>query len=112
VLSNSGYKALSAAKTGTKTKSTGDERNRSSRIFTPGIRETMTDAGKERELGRDSRHPNFILVVLLSAVALILIFIGSYILIAGKGKKIIPPKQRDTHPTSCLTLPDASRQYV
>jgi hypothetical protein len=72
----------------------------------------MADTGNERELGKDSRHPHFIWVVLLSAAALILIFIGSYIVIAGKGRRLIPPKQRDTHSTSCLTQPEASEQYA
>lgn len=72
----------------------------------------MADTGNERELGKDSRHPNFIWVVLLSVAALILIFVGSYLVIAGKGRKLIPPKERDTDPTSCLTQPDASKQYA
>jgi hypothetical protein len=69
------------------------------------IRAGMADVGNEREIGKDSRHPHFIWVVLLSAAALILIFIGALVLVGSKGKKWLAPPNPDRHPTSWLTQP-------
>lgn len=50
------------------------------------------------------RGPNFLLIVILSGVAVILIFIAAYIVLIGTGKKIIPGRH-NPHPTSSIALP-------
>jgi len=50
------------------------------------------------------RGPNFLLIVILSGVAVIVIFIAAYIVLSGTGKKLIPGRHHP-HPTSSITLP-------
>jgi hypothetical protein len=53
------------------------------------------------------KHPNFLLVVILSGVTLIALIVVSYILIADKGRKLLPGLHHDPQPTSYV-LPAAS----
>ena len=55
----------------------------------------------------DPKHPNFLLVVILSGVTLIALVVVLYFLIADKGRKLLPGLHHDTQPTSYV-LPPAS----
>jgi hypothetical protein len=48
------------------------------------------------------KNPNFLLVVVLSAVALIGLFIVIWILVGDKGKKLLPGLHHDPQPTSSI----------
>ena len=65
----------------------------------------MTQPTANRELGKDSKNPNFLLVVMMSAAALIFIFICAYFLVGAKGKKLLPRLHPDPQPTSYLMQP-------
>jgi hypothetical protein len=54
---------------------------------------------------KQGKEPSFALVVLLSAAALILIFLGAYFLVGDKGKSLLPRKHSDPQPTSFLNIP-------
>lgn len=59
------------------------------------------------------KGPNFLLVVILSGVALLLIFIGAYLLLSGKGAKFLPRShRRDAEPTSYLVRPAANPSFA
>ena len=62
----------------------------------------MTQPNSTADYRKYPKGPNFNLIVFLSAVALIVIFIGAYIVLRGEGKKLIP-KVPDKHPTSQVT---------
>ena len=53
----------------------------------------------------DPKHPNFLLVVILSGVTLIALLVVFYFLIAGKGKKLLPGLHHDPQPTSYVLPP-------
>ena len=53
------------------------------------------------------KHPNFLLVVILSGVTLIALLVVFYFLIADKGRKLLPGLHHDPQPTSYV-LPPAS----
>ena len=55
----------------------------------------------------DPKHPNFLLVVILTGVTLIALVVVIYMLIAHNGKKVLPGLHRDPQPTS-YGLPPAS----
>ena len=55
----------------------------------------------------DPKHPNFLLVVILSGVTLIALLVVFYFLIADKGRKLLPGLHHDPQPTSYV-LPPAS----
>jgi hypothetical protein len=55
----------------------------------------------------DPKHPNFLLVVILSGVTLMALLVVFYFLIAGKGKKLLPGLHYDPQPTSYV-LPSVS----
>lgn len=48
------------------------------------------------------------MVVMMSAAALILIFLCAYFLIGGRGRKLLAPLHHDAHPTSYLAQPATS----
>lgn len=56
----------------------------------------------------DTKKPNFLLIVILSGVAIILFFICAVFLVGEKGKKLLPSLHHDSHPTSSIE-PAASR---
>jgi len=55
----------------------------------------------------DRKHPNFLLVVILSGVTLLLLLLVAYVLLSDKGKKLLPGLHHDPQPTSYF-LPPAS----
>ena len=55
----------------------------------------------------DPKHPNFLLVVILSGVTLIALLVVFYFLVAGKGKNLLPGLHHDPQPTSYV-LPSVS----
>ena len=55
----------------------------------------------------DRKHPNFLLVVILSGVTLLLLFLVAYFLLGDKGRKLLPGLHHDPQPTSYF-LPSAS----
>jgi hypothetical protein len=65
----------------------------------------MTQPTARRELSKDSKNPNFLLIVLMSAAALILIFLCAYFLVGDKGRKLLPGLHHDPQPTSYLGQP-------
>lgn len=48
------------------------------------------------------KNPNFLLVVVLSGVALIGLFIVAWLLVGDKGKKLLPGLHHDPQPTSFI----------
>ena len=66
---------------------------------------SMSQQTDRHESGEETERPSFFRVVLLSAAALILIFLLAYFLVGDRGKKIVPPIERDSHPTSSLRMP-------
>ena len=48
----------------------------------------------------DRKHPNFLLVVILSGVTLLLLFLVAYFLVSDKGRKLLPGLHHDPQPTS------------
>jgi len=61
------------------------------------------------------KNPNFLLIVVLSGVALIGLFIAAWLLVGDKGRKLLPSLHHDPQPTSSirrLDLPDGSRPVV
>ena len=72
----------------------------------------MAQPTNEREIGKNSRNPNFLTVVIISAAALILIFIGAYFLVGDNGRNLVPPRHQDPQPTSQLSYPRSSTQYT
>ena len=57
-----------------------------------------------------AKNPNFLLIVILSAVALIGLFIVAYLVVGDKGKRMLPGLHRDPQPTS-YALPSTDRKY-
>jgi len=57
------------------------------------------------DLGKHSKNPNFLLIVMLAAAALILIFVCAYFLVGDKGQKLLPGLHHDPQPTSCFLSP-------
>ena len=55
----------------------------------------------------ERKHPNFLLVVILSGVTLLLLLLVAYVLLSDKGKKLLPGLHHDPQPTSYF-LPSAS----
>jgi hypothetical protein len=53
----------------------------------------------------DPKHPNFLLVVILSGVTLIALLVVFYLLIADKGKILLPGLHHDPQSTSHVTSP-------
>jgi hypothetical protein len=53
----------------------------------------------------DRKHPNFLLVVILSGVTLLLLFLVAYFLLGDKGRKLLPGLHHDPQPTSYFLLP-------
>ena len=56
----------------------------------------------------DPKHPNFLLVVILSGVTLIAILVVLYLLIGDKGKKLLPGLHPDPQPTSYVLPPPSN----
>ena len=50
----------------------------------------------------NSKKPNFLLIVILSGVAIIIFFICAVFLVGEKGKKVLPGLHPDPHPTSSI----------
>ena len=48
------------------------------------------------------KNPNFLLVVVLSGVALIGLFIVAWVLVGDKGRKLLPGLHHDPQPTSSI----------
>lgn len=48
------------------------------------------------------KNPNFLLVVVLSGVALIGLFIAAWLLVGDKGRKLLPGLHHDPQPTSSI----------
>ena len=46
------------------------------------------------------KKPNFLLVVILSGIAILIIFLGAYLLLSDTGKKLLPRLSPNSHPTS------------
>jgi hypothetical protein len=65
----------------------------------------MTRLTTHSNLEKNSKRANFLLVVMLSAAALVLIFVFAYFLVGDKGKKLLPGLHHDPQPTSCLLSP-------
>jgi hypothetical protein len=59
------------------------------------------------QTAEDRKHPNFLLVVILSGVTLILLLLVAYFLLGDKGRKLLPGLHHDPQPTSYF-LPSAS----
>jgi hypothetical protein len=57
------------------------------------------------ETREDAKNPNFLVVVIISAVALLVIFLGAYLLLSDKGRKLLPGLHHDPHPTSYVLPP-------
>jgi hypothetical protein len=55
----------------------------------------------------DTKKPNFLLIVIMSVVVLLVIFLGAYLLLSDKGRKLLPGLHHDPQPTSYV-LPPAS----
>lgn len=55
----------------------------------------------------DTKKPNFLLIVIISVVVLLVIFLGAYLLLGDKGRKLLPGLHHDQQPTSYV-LPPAS----
>ena len=55
----------------------------------------------------ERKHPNFLLVVILSGVTLLLLFLVAYFLLGDRGRKLLPGLHHDPQPTSYF-LPPAS----
>ena len=53
----------------------------------------------------DRKHPNFLLVVILSGVTLLLLFFLAYFFLGDKGRKLLPGLHHDPQPTSFFLLP-------
>ena len=54
-----------------------------------------------------AKNPNFLLVVVLSGVALIGLFLVAYLLVGVKGRQLLPGLHHDPQPTSyALPSPD------
>jgi hypothetical protein len=65
----------------------------------------MADLVSRARMRKQGKEPSFALVVFLSAVALLLIFLGAYFLVGDKGRSLLPRKHSDPQPTSFLTIP-------
>jgi hypothetical protein len=52
------------------------------------------------------KGPNFLLVVILSMVAILIFFVGAYLLLSDEGRKLLPGLHHNPHPTSYV-LPNA-----
>ena len=48
------------------------------------------------------KNPNFLLVVVLSGVALIGLLVVAWLLVGGKGRKLLPGLHHDPQPTSSI----------
>ena len=53
----------------------------------------------------DRKHPNFLLVVILSGVTLLVVLLVAYFLLGDKGRKLLPGLHHDPQPTSYFLLP-------
>jgi hypothetical protein len=62
----------------------------------------MTQPTSTANYRKYPKGPNFLLVVILSGVAIIVIFLCAWLLLRSEGKKLVP-KVPDKHPTSQLT---------
>jgi hypothetical protein len=49
-----------------------------------------------------AKNPNFLLVVVLSGVALIGLFIAAWLLVGDRGRKLLPGLHHDPQPTSSI----------
>jgi hypothetical protein len=63
-----------------------------------------TSAGERTE---QPKGPNFLMVVILFAVAILVVFIFAYFVLKGGGRHLVPGKH-NPHPTSQLVLPAGS----
>jgi hypothetical protein len=66
----------------------------------------MTEPTSTVDPHHHPKGPNFLLIVVLFGIAIVLIFIASYIFLLGGGKHVVPGKHAP-HPTSRLVLPAA-----
>jgi hypothetical protein len=48
------------------------------------------------------KNPNFLLIVVLSGLALIGLFIAAWLLVGDKGRKLLPGLHHDPQPTSSI----------
>jgi hypothetical protein len=62
----------------------------------------MGQTQKIVETLKHGRNPNFLLVVVLSGIALIGLFIGAWLLVGDRGKKLLPGVHHDPQPTSSV----------
>ena len=53
----------------------------------------------------DRKHPNFLLVVILSGVTLLVVLLVAYFLLGDKGRKLLPGLHHDPQPTSYFVPP-------
>jgi hypothetical protein len=51
------------------------------------------------------KNPNFLLVVVLSGVALIGLFLALWLFVGDEGRKLLPGLHHDPQPTSTLRAP-------
>lgn len=56
----------------------------------------------QRTSTHDPKKPNFLLIVILSAIALIIFLVIAVFLVGEKGKKLLPNLHHDAHPTSSI----------
>lgn len=67
-----------------------------------------------REMPRSASYrvypkgPNFLLIVILSGIALIVIMIVAYLILSGAGAALLPSAHHDGAPTAQLLLPALS----
>jgi hypothetical protein len=59
---------------------------------------------------RHPKGPNFLLIVILFAVAIVLVLLATYFTIDWTGKRLIP-RSHQSHPTSQLIRPDLNRGF-
>lgn len=64
-------------------------------------------ATHERYTRRDYHRPNFLLVVLMSGLALLIFFGVAWWVVRGSGRHMLAPTHPDPQPHSALRLPDA-----
>jgi hypothetical protein len=66
------------------------------------IQINMGQANKIVDTLEHGKNPNFLLVVVLSGLALIGLFVVAWLLVGDKGRKLLPALHHDPQPTSSI----------